>query len=92
MRYYSGSVMLNDREKNMTLERFDRITQDPGVMGGKPCIRGMRLTVGRILSQIGAGETIDELLIDYPYLEREDVLQSLQYAAWLAQGREAALA
>jgi len=76
----------------MTLERFDRITQDPGVMGGKPCIRGMRLTVGRILSQIGAGETIDELLIDYPYLEREDVLQSLQYAAWLAQGREAALA
>jgi uncharacterized protein (DUF433 family) len=84
--------MLNDREKNMTLERFDRITQDPGVMGGKPCIRGMRLTVGRILSQIGAGETIDELLIDYPYLEREDVLQSLQYAAWLAQGREAALA
>jgi len=52
----------------------------------------MRLTVGRILSQIGAGETIDELLIDYPYLEREDVLQSLQYAAWLAQGREAAFA
>jgi uncharacterized protein (DUF433 family) len=48
-------------------------------MGGKPCIRGMRLTVGRILSQIGAGETIDELLIDYPYLEREDVQQSLQY-------------
>jgi uncharacterized protein (DUF433 family) len=58
-------------------------------MGGKPCIRGMRLTVGRILSQIGAGETIEELLADYPYLEREDVLQSLQYAAWLAEGREA---
>ena len=72
----------------MTLEHFDRITQDPDVMGGKPCIRGMRLTVGRILSQIGAGETIEELLIDYPYLEREDILQSLQYAAWLAQGYE----
>ena len=77
-------------EENMTLNYFDRNTQEPGVMGGKPCIRGMRLTVGRILSQIGAGETIDELLIDYPYLEREDVMQSLQYAAWLAQGCEAA--
>jgi uncharacterized protein (DUF433 family) len=65
----------------MALERFDRITQDPAVMGGKPCIRGMRLTVGRILSQLGAGETIEELLIDYPYLEREDILQSVQYAA-----------
>jgi len=75
----------------MAIENFNRITQEPGIMGGKPCIRGMRLTVGRILSQIGAGETIDELLIDYPYLEREDVLQSLQYAAWLAQGYEAAL-
>jgi uncharacterized protein (DUF433 family) len=75
----------------MTFEDFDRITQDPGVMGGKPCIRGMRLTVGRILSQIGAGETIEELLVDYPYLEREDVLQSIQYAAWLAQGHELAL-
>ena len=76
--------------KNMALNHLDRITQEPGVMGGKPCIRGMRLTVGRVLSQIGAGETIDELLIDYPYLEREDIMQSLQYAAWLAQGYEAA--
>jgi len=75
----------------MILEHFDRITQDPGVMGGKPCIRGMRLTVGRILSQIGAGESIDELLIDYPYLEKEDVQQSLKYAAWLAQGYEVAI-
>jgi len=75
----------------MTLEHFDRITQNPDVMGGKPCIRGMRLTVGRVLSQIGAGEAIEDLLVDYPYLEREDILQSLQYAAWLAQGHELAL-
>jgi len=75
----------------MTLEHFNRITQDPFVMGGKPCIRGMRLTVGRILSQIGAGETIEELLIDYPYLEKEDIQQSLKYAAWLAQGYEVAI-
>jgi uncharacterized protein (DUF433 family) len=80
------------RRLKMTLEHFNRITQDPDIMGGKPCIRGMRLTVGRILSQIGAGETIEELLVDYPYLERDDVLQSLQYAAWLAQGREVAFA
>jgi uncharacterized protein (DUF433 family) len=76
--------------KQFTIANLDRITQDPTVMGGKPCIRGMRLTVGRILSQIGVGETIEELLVDYPYLEREDVLQCLQYAAWLAQCREIA--
>jgi len=85
-----STVILIIRKEGMTLNQFDRITQEPGIMGGKPCIRGMRLTVGRILSQIGAGETIDELLVDYPYLEREDIMQSLQYAAWLAQGYEAA--
>ena len=61
-------------------------------MGGKACIRNLRVTVSRVLSQIGAGETIDELLVDYPYLEREDVLQSLRYAAWLAEEREVTLA
>jgi uncharacterized protein (DUF433 family) len=74
------------------MEQFDRITWNPAVMGGKACIRGMRVTVSRILSQIGAGETIDELLIDYPCLEREDILQSLKFAAWLAENRELALA
>jgi uncharacterized protein (DUF433 family) len=78
------------RRLNMTVEKFDRITQEPGIMGGKPCIRGMRVTVSNILSQIGSGETIEELLEDYPYLEREDILQTLQYAAWLAEGREVA--
>ena len=67
---------------------LDRITHEPGKMGGKPCIRGMRVTVGMIVGQIGAGRSIDELLIDYPYLEREDILQALQYAAWLAEQRE----
>jgi uncharacterized protein (DUF433 family) len=60
---------------------FDRIIQVPGVMGGKACIRGMRVTVGNVVGQIGAGRTIDELLQDYPYLEREDILQALRYAA-----------
>jgi uncharacterized protein (DUF433 family) len=67
---------------------FTRITQDPTVMGGKPCIRGQRVTVGMIIGQIGAGRTIDELLADYPYLEREDVLEALRYAAWRTQERE----
>jgi uncharacterized protein (DUF433 family) len=67
---------------------FSRITRNPEVMGGKACIRGMRVTVGMIVGQLGAGVSIDELLDDYPYLEREDVMQALQYAAWLAQERE----
>jgi uncharacterized protein (DUF433 family) len=67
-------------------EHLDRISLDPAVMGGKACIRGTRVTVGRIVSQIGAGETVEELLVDYPYIEREDIMQALQFAAWLAQG------
>jgi uncharacterized protein (DUF433 family) len=70
------------------MAQIDRITQDPEVMGGKPCIRGMRVTVGMIVGQIGAGRSIEEVLADYPYLEREDVLQALRYAAWLAEERE----
>jgi len=70
---------------------FERITQDPEVMGGKPCIRGMRVTVGMIVGQIGAGRSVEELLTDYPYLEREDILEALRYAAWRAQEREVAL-
>ena len=73
------------------MAQLDRITRDPNVMGGKPCIRGMRVTVGMIVGQIGAGHTIEELLADYPYLEREDVLQALRYAAGLAEEREVSL-
>jgi uncharacterized protein (DUF433 family) len=68
--------------------RFQRITRDPAVMGGKACIRGMRVTVGMILGNLGAGVSIDELLDAYPYLEREDVLEAIRYGAWLAQERE----
>ncbi len=70
------------------MQTLDRITQDPAVMAGRACIRGMRVTVGMIVGQIGAGRVIDELLADYPYLEREDVLQALRYAAWRAEERE----
>jgi uncharacterized protein (DUF433 family) len=73
------------------VEQLDRITQDPQVMGGKACIRGMRVTVGMIVGQIGAGRAIGDLLSDYPYLEREDIMQALRYAAWRAEEREVVL-
>jgi uncharacterized protein (DUF433 family) len=71
---------------------FTRVTQNPAVMSGKPCIRGLRVTVGMIVGQIGAGRSIDQVLADYPYLQREDVLEALRYAAWRAQEREIDLA
>jgi uncharacterized protein (DUF433 family) len=71
---------------------FDRITRVPGVMGGKACIRGMRVTVGMSVSQVGAGYSVDAILQDFPYLEREDVLQALRYAAWRTEDREVELA
>ena len=70
------------------MSNFTRITQNPAVMGGKACIRGLRVTVGMIVSQIGAGRTVDELLTDYPYLEREDILEAVRYAAWRTDDRE----
>jgi uncharacterized protein (DUF433 family) len=73
------------------MPQLDRITQNPAVMGGKACIRGMRVTVSMIVGQIGAGHSIEQVLSDYPYLEREDVLQALRYAAWLAEEREVSL-
>lgn len=71
---------------------LDRITQQPDVMGGKACIRGMRVTVGMVVGQVGAGHSVDEILADYPYLEREDVMQALRYAAWRSEEREVLLA
>lgn len=71
--------------------QLDRITQNPDVMGGRPCIRGTRVTVGMVVGQVGAGHGIDEILTDYPYLEREDVMQALRYAAWRAEEREVTL-
>ena len=68
-----------------TRQRFDRITFDPQIMGGRACIRGMRSTVATILDQLAVGASTDELLADYPYLEREDIHQALAYAASLAR-------
>ena len=64
---------------------FDRITFDSNVMGGRACIRGMRLTVSLILNLVANGLGEREIIADYPYLETQDVRQALTYAAWLAE-------
>jgi uncharacterized protein (DUF433 family) len=62
-----------------------RITHSPSVMGGRPCVRGLRVTVGTLVGMLAAGHTIDEVLALYPYIERDDVLAALSYAAWRAE-------
>ncbi len=61
---------------------LERITFNANVMGGKPCIRGMRVTVGTIVGLIASGATFEEILADYPYLEPDDIRAALSYAAW----------
>ena len=74
------------------MENLDRIVVDPLVMGGKACAGGLRVTVGMIVGQIAAGREISDLLADYSYLQREEILQALRYAAWRAEEREVVLA
>ena len=69
-----------------------RITHDPAVMGGKPCIRGLRVTVGTIVGLVAAGRSHEEILRLYPYLEAEDIREALSYAAWRVEEREVPLA
>ena len=67
------------------MEDLDRITFDKNIMGGRACIRGMRITVSTILNLIAYGMTTDEIIQAYPYLEPEDIKQSLRYASWPAE-------
>jgi uncharacterized protein (DUF433 family) len=67
---------------------LDRISQQPETMGGKACIRGTLVTVAMIVGQMGAGNSADEIMAEYPYLEREDILQALRYAAWRTEEHE----
>lgn len=64
------------------MQDFQRITRDPDVMGGKPCVRGMRVTVGTLLGLLASGHSEKEILDAYPYLEPEDIHAALSYAAW----------
>ncbi len=74
------------------MEILRRITHDPTVMGGRPCIRGMRVTVGTVLGLLASGHSLDEVLKAYPYLEKDDVQAALAYAAWRAEEIELPLA
>ena len=64
------------------MDLLQRITRDPAVMGGRPCIRGMRVTVGTVVGLLAAGRTHEEILQAYPYLEPDDIRAALSYAAW----------
>lgn len=70
------------------MKRLDRITFDPNVMGGKPCVRGMRVTVGMITGLVAAGRNTSDILALYPYLEAEDIGQALSFAAWRVEESE----
>jgi uncharacterized protein (DUF433 family) len=70
---------------------LDRITRSPDVMGGKPCVRGMRVTVGTVVGLVATGHSFSEILAAYPYLEEEDIRQALAYAAWRVEEIEVPL-
>jgi uncharacterized protein (DUF433 family) len=72
----------------MNMEKLNRITINPEIMGGKPCIRGLRVTVGTIVGLIAAGNNVEQVLKLYPYLEAEDIQQALNYAAWRVEEKE----
>jgi uncharacterized protein (DUF433 family) len=74
------------------MEILNRITHDPSLMGGKPCIRGMRVTVGMILELVAAGYETPIILKNYPYLEAEDIKAALLYAAWRTEEIEIPIA
>ena len=73
------------------MPQLDRITRNPEVMGGKPCLRGMRVTVGTIVGLVAAGHSDAEILAAYPYVEAEDIRQALAYAAWRVEEIEVPL-
>jgi len=74
------------------MPKLERITVNPAVMGGKPCIRGLRVTVGTIVGLIATGKTRDEVLRLYPYLEAADIDQAIAYAEWRVEEQEVAIA
>jgi uncharacterized protein (DUF433 family) len=73
------------------MDALSRITHDPQVMGGRPCVRGLRMTVGTIVGLLAAGKTADDILTAYPYLEPDDIRAALAYAAWRAEEVEVPL-
>lgn len=77
--------------RRSSLKKIDRITFNPNIMGGKACIRGMRVTVGTVVGLVASGYSNTDILKAYPYLEEEDIHQSLSYAAWRVEEIEVPL-
>src|SRR5271170_3200409 len=71
-----------------SIASLDRITRNPEIMGGKPCLRGMRVTVGTVVGLVASGHSNAEILVAYPYLEEADIRQALAYAAWRVEDIE----
>ena len=88
---FGGDVRVPATSLRLDVQQFTRITLDPQVMDGKPCIRGMRVTVGMIVEAMSAGRTVEELLVGFPYLQDSDIGEALAFAR-LAQGHEIRLA
>ena len=78
-------------EGSVPMPQLTRITRDPRIMGGKPCICGMRVTVGTVVGLVASGRTNEEILREYPYLEAADIAEALSYAAWRAKEVEVPL-
>jgi uncharacterized protein (DUF433 family) len=83
---------LSIQEKLDVMKNLKRITLNPNVMGGKPCIKGLRVTVGTIIGLLASGYTTGEIINMYPYLQIEDIMEALSYAAWRSEEIEVPLA
>jgi uncharacterized protein (DUF433 family) len=92
MMYTLASRCINNRKVDFNMHQLTRITLDPEVMGGKPCIRGLRVTVGAVVGLVACGYSDDEILRLYPYLEPEDIREALAYAAWRSEEIEVLVA
>ncbi|MDF2432492.1 MAG: hypothetical protein JWP44_2123 [Mucilaginibacter sp.] len=73
------------------MKNLERITLNPAIMGGKPCIRGLRMTVGTVIGLLASGLTTEDILKMYPYLQQEDIIAALAYAAWRSEEIEVPL-
>ena len=85
---YAVGCACDNRRGSFAMNPLTRITLDPDVMGGKPCICGLRITVGTIVGLVAAGRSISEILAAYPYLEEADIREALSYAAWRVEETE----
>ena len=90
-RLFIAAITICSEHEGVRMKNLERITFDPEVMGGKPCIRGMRVTVGMVVGLLAVGHSFEAILKAYPYLEKEDIFAALSYAAWRSEKTELAI-